>query len=111
MPRERKNQIIVRMTDEEKQKFNELVMKSGLSQSEYFRRCALKKKIYDVGIKADLKKVQYELSKIGTNINQIAYNLNSNIYSGVDKDVKKMTEELEKLQDDFFKIVTKVRSL
>ena len=99
------------MTDDEKAKFNALVKQSGLTQSEYFRRCALKKKIYDIGIKADLKKLQYELSKIGININQIAWNLNSNIYVGADKDVQKMIEQLEEIQDDFKKIVSKVRNL
>ena len=99
------------MNDEEKEKYIELVKQSGLTQSEFFRRCALKKKIYDVGIKADLRKVQHELSKIGTNINQIAWNLNSNIYVGADKDVRAMTKALENLQDDFQKIILKVRKL
>lgn len=108
--RERKNQIIARMTDDEKKKFDELVKQSGLSQSEYFRRCALKKKIYDFGIKNDMKNVQHELSKIGVNINQIAKNLNSNIYAGADQDVKKMIEQLEVIQNDFRKIILKVRS-
>lgn len=99
------------MNDEEKEKYLELVKQSGLTQSEFFRRCALKKKIYDVGIKNDLRSVQHELSKIGTNINQIARNLNSNIYSGADKDVREMTESLENLQEDFRKIILKIRNL
>mgnify|MGYP000762496256 CR=1 FL=1 len=73
--RKRKNQIIVSMNDEEKEKYLELVKQSGLTQSEFFRRCALKKKIYDFGIKNDLKNVQHELSKIGVNINGECLNL------------------------------------
>ena len=98
------------MSVEEKEKFDKLVEQSGLSQSEFFRRCALKKKIYDFGIKNDMKNVQHELSKIGVNINQIAKNLNSNIYTGADQDVKKMIEQLEVIQNDFRKIILKVRS-
>ena len=109
--RKRKNQIIVSMNDEEKEKYLELVKQSGLTQSEFFRRCALKKKIYDFGIKNDLKNVQHELSKIGVNINQIAKNLNSNIYSGAEKDVQEMTEQLENIQEDFRKIILKIRNL
>lgn len=37
------------MTEEQKEKFDELVKQSGLTQSEFFRRCALKKKIYALG--------------------------------------------------------------
>lgn len=99
------------MNDEEKEKYLELVKQSGLTQSEFFRRCALKKKIYDFGIKNDLKNVQHELSKIGVNINQIAKNLNSNIYSGAEKDVQEMTEQLENIQEDFRKIILKIRNL
>lgn len=104
-------QVKCRMSIDEKVKFDELVKKSGLSQSEYFRRCALKKKIYDTGIKTDMKKVLYELSKIGVNINQIAKNLNSNIYSGAEKDIERMIGQLENIQNDFREIISKVRSL
>ena len=103
-------QVKCRMSVEEKEKFDKLVEQSGLSQSEFFRRCALKKKIYDFGIKNDMKNVQHELSKIGVNINQIAKNLNSNIYAGADQDVKKMIEQLEIIQNDFMKIILRVRS-
>lgn len=109
--RTRKNQIIVSMNDEEKEKYLQLVEQSGLSQSEFFRRCALKKKIYNFDIKDDMKNIQHELSKIGVNVNQIARNLNSNIYVGADKDVQKMIEQLEEIQNDFRKIIVKVRSL
>lgn len=109
--RKRNVAVTVRMTEEEKNKFDELVKKSRLSQSDFFIKTALQKKIYDVGIKNDLRSVQHELSKIGTNINQIAKNLNSNIYSGADKDVREMTESLENLQDDFRKIILKIRNL
>ena len=108
--RKRDCAVTIRMNEDEKKKFDELVKQSGLSQSEYFRRCALKKKIYDFGIKNDMKNVQHELSKIGVNINQIAKNLNSNIYTGADQDVKKMIEQLEVIQNDFRKIILKVRS-
>lgn len=108
--RKRDCAVTIRMNEDEKKKFDELVKQSGLSQSEYFRRCALKKKIYDFGIKNDMKNVQHELSKIGVNINQIAKNLNSNIYTGADQDVKKMIEQLEVIQNDFRKIILRVRS-
>lgn len=109
--RKRNVSVCVRMTEEEKQKFDELVAQSGLSKSEYFIKCALDKKIYNFGIKDELKSVQYELSKIGANINQIAKNLNSNIYVGAEQDAKEISNNLAELQEIFLKILHRVRSL
>ena len=109
--RKRNVSVCIRMTEEEKAKFDELVAQSGLSQSEYFIKSALNKKIYNFGIKDELKSVQYELSKTGANINQIAKNLNSNIYVGAEQDTKEIRSSLAELQDTFLKILCRVRSL
>ena len=49
--RKRNVSVCVRMTEEEKQKFDKLVAQSGLSKSEYFIKCALEKKFTTLELK------------------------------------------------------------
>lgn len=95
--RKRNNQIIVRMTDEEKSIFDEKVKQSGLTQSEYFRKMALGENVYILASKEEMKELFLEIHKQGNNVNQIAKNLNSGIYVGASKDVKELNETYREL--------------
>lgn len=68
---------------------------AGLSQSEYVRRLIEGKRITSAGQKKQVDRLLYELSKIGTNINQIAHALNGHFYS-----YPADAEEMKSLQKD-----------
>ena len=69
-----------RATEEEKDRIMKKVDASGLSISEYLRRCALDKKIVAVN---GLDDVARELRAIGNNLNQIARAVNSGYIQAV----------------------------
>ena len=104
--RKRKNQIVIRLSDEENQKYMEQVQKSNLTQNEFFVRCVTKKKIIVVD---GLKETLTELKKIGVNINQISKNLNSGIFQGADKELKAVKEEFTKVNDTMLELLKGVK--
>ena len=69
-----------RATEEEKDRIMKKVDASGLSISEYLRRCALDKKIVAVN---GLDDVARELRAIGNNLNQITRAVNSGYIQAV----------------------------
>jgi hypothetical protein len=73
--REKRNvEVKVRLTAKEKEEIKRLAKEEGLTISKYLRTQALKKK---GKIQTELEKeIEYELNKIGTNINQMARALN-----------------------------------
>lgn len=104
--RKRSNQIVIRLSDEEYQKYMEQVEKSNLTQNDFFVKCITKKKIIVVD---GLKETLSELKKIGVNINQISKNLNSGIFQGADKELKAVKEEFAKMNDTMLELVNTVR--
>lgn len=104
--RKRKNQVVVRLSDEEYQKYMEQVEKSKLKQNEFFIRCVTKKKIIVVD---GLKETLSELKKIGVNINQISKNLNSGIFQGADKELKEVKEEFKKMNDTIIELLKGIK--
>ena len=68
MNRKRPKQIVIRTTEKEKQKIQQKVSKSTLTQNEYLLKCALAKDIYVID---GIKELTIELNKIGVNLNQL----------------------------------------
>jgi uncharacterized protein (DUF1778 family) len=70
----REVEVKIRLTVQEKETIKKLAEEEGLTLSKYIRTQALKKK---GKIQTELEKeIEYELNKIGTNINQMARALN-----------------------------------
>lgn len=104
--RSRNKQIVLRLSDEEYQKYMEQVEKSKLTQNEFFVRCISKKKIIVV---EGLKETLTELKKIGVNINQISKNLNSGIFQSADKELKEVKEIFAKVNDTMLALLKGVK--
>lgn len=70
--------IILRCTEDEKEAIQKYAKEDGLTVTEYIKRLALKKVIIANRIEynSDLRTLNFEISKVGTNINQIAKNVN-----------------------------------
>ncbi len=73
MNRTRPKQIVIRLTEKEKEQLQLKVKKSGLKQQDYLIKCILEKKILNTD---GLKEVTPELKRIGVNLNQIAKSCN-----------------------------------
>jgi len=67
--------VIVRLTEEDYDKFLSNVMLSGYTRSEFLRNAILGNKTKIVA-KNDATNLLYHLNKIGNNINQLAYRAN-----------------------------------
>ena len=76
----------------------------GLGFSEYLRNLAETKPMVRLETKQNIQKIKYELSMIGTNLNQIAHALNGNYYH-YPEDAKRAKEALEELK----KVMDKIR--
>lgn len=88
----------LRLTSKQRQLLRKNAELAGLSQSEYVRRLIEGKQIVSVGQRKQIDRLMYELSKIGTNINQIAHALNGRFYS-YPADAEKMKILEQDLQD------------
>ena len=109
----RDKQLIVRLTHEEKQIFeNKLAMSKLKSMSLFIRKCVLEKEIFVVDM-TPIMKIQQLLSNQANNINQIAKKINTNgiIYR---KDIdyikqlnENLSEEISKIQNLIVKKVYK----
>ena len=85
----------LRISIEEKEQIEEKARKTGLTTSEYIRRCALGRKLPCYGDTSLLKEYSMQLGKTGSNLNQIAKHLNSGgSYLSVYSDVKEAVNEL-----------------
>ena len=77
---------------------------SSLNQSEYIRECIFSGDIErSILMQRELKKISYELRKIGVNLNQIAARINGQVYLPYDMNLLKglvveMEGEREKLE-------------
>ncbi len=103
--KKRDNKVLMslRISIEEKEQIEEKARKTGLTTSEYIRRCALGRKLPCYGDTSLLKEYSMQLGKTGSNLNQIAKHLNSGgSYLSVYSDVKEAVNELLDLK---FKIL------
>jgi len=71
--------IEIRLTNEEKKMIQEYAKSDGLTVSDYIKRTALKKVLLSnrVEYTTDLRDLNFELNKIGNDVNQMAKHFNS----------------------------------
>lgn len=103
--KKRDNKVLMslRISAEDKEQIEEKARKTGLTTSEYIRRCALGRKLPCYGDTSLLKEYSMQLGKIDSNLNQIAKHLNNGgFYFSVYSDVKEAVNELLDLK---FKIL------
>jgi len=73
--RNRNNQVVIRLNDKEYTYFQKQVQLSGLSMNTYIIHLIMGYKIKERPHR-DYAKLAWEISKVGTNINQIAHKVN-----------------------------------
>ncbi len=98
--RNRKNEFIIYLSDDEKRLLDEKWKLSGLpSKASFIRNLIVYGFVYDIDY-SELKQYTAAISKIGNNINQIARKVNTyDIATAEDiKEVKEQMEELWRIQ-------------
>lgn len=93
--------VTFRVTEEEYQTILKRTKQAGIYRnnvSEYVRRQILGEE-YPYVRERLLRRMNYEIRKIGVNINQITARNNSRLY--LDSDKKQLTEDLEELKELF----------
>lgn len=98
--RTRRNMILFRVTDLEKQKIRDRMKECGIkNRARYLRTMAINGCIIKPD-HTDIKQTNYELHKIGVNINQIAKKVNEtgNIYSEDIRTLEEMMDAIWQLQ-------------
>ena len=98
--RTRRNMILFRVTDLEKQKIRDRMKECGIkNRARYLRTMAINGCIIKPD-HIDIKQMNYELHKIGVNINQIAKKVNEtgNIYSEDIRTIEEMMDAIWQLQ-------------
>lgn len=101
MPNRKRNiQLSIRLTEKEKNLFLQKMQLTGSKNiSHFIRKCVLEKEIYEIDCTPFLE-LNWEISKIGTNINQIAKKANTTS--------KIELEDIEKIKKDIVSIEKKV---
>ena len=104
----RTNQVMCRLNDEELEKYKILLNESGMKSQDFVRkaittkRFTVIKKVTKESENNELGQALFQLSKLGTNINQIARALNEKgyvDYGHINKtldSVKDLTEQIKK---------------
>jgi hypothetical protein len=101
--RKRNFQLSIRLTQEEKNLFlQKMQLTSSKSISHFIRKCVLEKEIYEIDCTPFLD-LAWEISKIGTNINQLTKKANA--LSKIE------LEDIEKIKKDISSIGKKVSML
>lgn len=104
MPNRKRNvPLLMFLTQEEKNLFlKKMHLTNSKSMSHFIRKCVLEKAIYEIDCTPFLD-LNWEISKIGTNINQVAKKANS---------IEKIEiEDIEKIKKDIASIKKKVSIL
>lgn len=104
MPNRKRNiQLSIRLTEEEKNLFlQKMQLTSSKSMSHFIRKCVLEKEIFEIDCTPFLE-LAWEISKVGTNVNQIAKKSN--------KANKIELEDIEKIKKEIATIGKKVSIL
>lgn len=104
MPNRKRNiQLSIRLTEEEKNLFlQKMQLTSSKNISHFIRKCVLEKEIYEIDCTPFLE-LAWEISKVGTNVNQIAKKSN--------KANKIELEDIEKIKKEIATIGKKVSIL
>lgn len=101
MPNRKRNiKLSVRLNEEEKKIFlQKMKLTSSKNMNHFIRKCVLEKEIYEIDCTPFLE-LNWEIAKIGTNVNQIAKKANS---------IEKIEiEDIEKIKKDIASIGKKV---
>lgn len=105
--RVRNERLEIRLTEKERDLFEEKMRKANCkTMSHFIRKCVLEKEINVVDLDP-FRDLQWEISKVGNNINQIAKVANTNavIYKN---DIKKMQEDLDNLSKSLCKLYSEL---
>lgn len=104
MPNRQRNfQLSIRLTQKEKNLFlQKMHLTSSKSMSHFIRKCVLEKEIFEIDCTPFLE-LAWEISKVGTNVNQIAKKSN--------KANKIELEDIEKIKKEIATIGKKVSIL
>lgn len=98
--RQRKNRISLYLSDDEKMILEEKFKKSGLtSRNAFLRNLIIYGFVYDVDY-SELSEYNYQLGKIGANLNQITHKINAtgNVYGEDIKEVKELMNQVWHIQ-------------
>ena len=107
--RKRNISVSVRMTPEEKIQFDKKVLKSGLTQSDFFIKTALQKEIKVVGSVEQLDRLIFEINKIGVNLNQIAKRMNEGNFFQAEEALEKIKTDYKKSLDVMIDLLEQVK--
>lgn len=101
--RVRQNQLIIRLTDEEKNLFlQRMKLARFRNMSLFIRKCVLEKEIYVVDLEP-FRKLEGRLANIASNINQIAKK--SNATDEIDSnDIRKMQKQIDEMGREILQI-------
>ena len=102
MERKRQRQINIRLTEDEYLKTCRLVEKSGLSLSEYIRKCVLGKEIKVV---SGIKELLWELNCIGNNLNQLTRKVNEGKVKELGNNLSQIDNNLNVIFEKILKII------
>jgi hypothetical protein len=93
MNRTRQKQVVIRLTEKEKERLSTKVAKSKLKQQEYMIRALLDK---DITVIEGIEELNIQLRKIGNNLNQLTRSVNQGrINCG--SEVEELTKEVREL--------------
>ena len=93
----KKDSVVVstRIPRDEYEQLCETCESAGISISQAVRKGIRNQAVYII---PGLKELTWQVSKVGTNINQIAKSLNSQQFSGVSEDVRKMQADIHSIK-------------
>ena len=94
----------MKISAEDKERLRQLAKDYGITMADYVANCINSKPMVRLETKQNLQHIKYELSMIGTNLNQIAHALNGTYYR-YPEDAKKLEEALTELK----KVMEKIR--
>ena len=100
----RTKNIQVRFTYEQLEKFDLEAKNYGVNRSEYLRKKMVDGMLHVEHIDHSLRKLLFELNKVGVNLNQIAHRINENRVSN-----KHFEKQLTTLIDEIKSLVSEVK--
>ena len=107
----RTNRITLRLTDKEQEMLKDAAWKSKMSQAAFIRSKVFGSKVPELPaeVKDSLHRLDYSITKIGTNINQIAHVANASGYvsSYEMRNIRERQEELEETCGRIFREIIK----
>ena len=93
----------LKISSEDKERLRRLAEEHGVTMADYVANCINARPMVRLETKQNIQKIKYELSMIGSNLNQIAHALNGTYYR-YPEDAKRVEEALERLRKVLEKI-------